>query len=209
MIKALESALSDVNKQLGSVESELNYNNKKILQLDKEIAELDKDLDITKQANQVLTNLVSVRIDSVKGSIEKIINEGLSIIFDEPITIAINQGVKRGKTEFSMSIQKYGFEGTQESFGGGVLSVIAFLLKVVTNLLSNKAKIQVFDESLTFVSVEYQERLSVFIRKLCEDLGYTIVLVSHQPVLSSMAHIKYKVSKNEQQTIYKLNKDIK
>jgi DNA repair ATPase RecN len=207
MLERLAEQKALLTKEVGELNASISFYTKTLEDINSSLTELLEDLDVTKKANAVLSGLVSTRIVSVKDKIEKIINEGLSIIFDDAITIEINESVKRSKTEFSMNIKSGTFEGGQESFGGGVLSVIAFLLKVVTNLLARKAKLLVFDESLTFVSKEYQERLSVFIRKLCEDLDYTIVLISHQPLLSSMAHTRYLTVKEKGETKYKLIKE--
>ena len=206
MLEKLAQAKKELTKEVAKQELAISVSKSKLEDINLKIEHIDSELELTKQANQVLSNLVSVRINTVKGSIESIINEGLALIFDEPITVEIQESVKRGKTEFAMVIKKQDFEGGSESFGGGVLSVIAFLLKVVTNLISKKARIQVYDESLTFVSVQYQERLGMFIRKLCDDLDYTIVLISHQPVLSSMAHMQYNTTKENNVTEYKLIK---
>lgn len=204
IIERLTSVKATLTKDVAKVEASLDFYSNQVDALTSTLAELNADLELTRQANLVLSNLVSTRISTVKGSIERIINEGLALIFDEVITIEIQEAVKRNKTEFSMVIKKDEFEGGSESFGGGVLSVIAFLLKVVTNLLTKKAKLQVYDESLTFVSAHYQVRLGQFIKKLCKDLDYTIVLVSHQPLLSEQADLRYTTNKVNGETVYQL-----
>ena len=71
--------------------------------------------------------------------------------------------------------------------------------------IMNKPRILVLDETLSAISIEYQEKLSMFISQICRDMGFTILLVSHQPTLAEKANTKLLVTRiGEQSKVHQL-----
>ena len=169
--------------------------------------QMTEDIELLNEVNKFFTDGIDTKIRKVKHQIEDIINQGLTYIYkDDSIKVSVDTVFKNNKTQFTIAIKDSKVESTnlEDSFGGGVLATVAFLFKVVVNILSKNEKFMVFDESLTFVSKHYQENLSSFIKKLCQDLDMTIVLVSHQPLLHSQADIVYEAQKEANATNFKI-----
>jgi len=169
--------------------------------------QMTEDIEVLNEVNKFFTDGIDTKIRKVKHQIEDIINQGLTYIYkDDSIKVSVDTVFKNNKTQFTIAIKDSKVESTnlEDSFGGGVLATVAFLFKVVVNILSKNEKFMVFDESLTFVSKHYQENLSSFIKKLCQDLDMTIVLVSHQPLLHSQADIVYEAQKEDNATNFKI-----
>jgi len=187
--------LDKVNKKIIQLEAK-----QEVLKADIELSNsksstIGKELIILEQVNSFFSTQVNQKVSKIKGKIETLVNSGLSMIFEDSLKLVISSSVKYSKTTFSLKIENNGVLGMEETHGGGVLSVVAFILRIVITLLTDKRKFLVFDESLSMVSIGYQDKLSQFIRKLCDDLDFTVVLISHQPALSEYATLKYEVSK--------------
>ena len=71
----------------------------------------------------------------------------------------------------------------QKSCGGGVNDIISLVLKIIFIYLKNSNRILILDESLKFLSRNYLEQASSFIRDISERMNLQIILVSHKPEL--------------------------
>ena len=194
----LKEVLAKCQGTLTSLTAQRDYAIKDISAKRREQAQREHRQALMQEVNAFFSGVIEHQVSEVKAQIEELVNSGLATIFEYPISIRIDSAYKNNKTVFNIVIAKDELEGAQEAHGGGVLAIIAFLFRVVVNAVTGKAKFMMFDESLTYVSAKYQEPLSAFIAKLCEDLGYTIVLISHQPLLNTYAHRAYNVERNAQ-----------
>jgi len=84
-----------------------------------------------------------------------------------------------------------------ETFGGGKVNVIALLLRVVMIKRFKKAKCLVLDESFANLSAEYLPKVSEMLRSLCDDYGYSILMITHQEQLATSAHTIYRAAQSE------------
>jgi len=192
-----------VNKQLDMLTAKQSVLKDDIVRLEDENKSLTNDIVILEQVNTFFSSQVEQKISSIKSKIETLVNSGLEHIFGDDIKLEITSSIKYSKTTFSLRINNNGVIGLGKTHGGGVLSVVAFILKVVITLLTDKRKFLIFDESLSMVSVHYQPKVSSFIRQLCDDLGFTILLISHQPILGEKAKHIYQVGKKGSYTSLK------
>jgi len=170
--------------------------------LKSDIDNLTKDILILEKANEFITLSIENKVSLVKDRVEELVNSGLNAIFRKDIQFQIKASVKYSKTVFDLVIKKKEVEGLTEAHGGGVLSLVAFILRVVVVMLSSRRRFIVFDESLSQVSAKYQPLLSEFISKLCKELDFTFVLISHQPLLSQYADIVYEAQDKGKETIF-------
>ena len=75
------------------------------------------------------------------------------------------------------------------------MALISFLFRIVVIAILNKPRLIMLDETLSAVSIEYQEKLSTFIKQIADDMGFTIIIISHQPTLAEKCNLQYIVSK--------------
>lgn len=182
----------DLRQLLNMQEAEYKFLSDKISKLEVDLGRYRETRDVLEEVNKVLSQVISSKIMSVKSKIESLTNQGLSYIFGSSLRIVIHTDFKNNKTLFSLRVQKDNVnEGLVENFGGGVLSVVAFLLKVITVLIAGNQRFMILDESLSMLSEEYQEPMSRFIKQICKDLKFTIVVIAHQPKLSTHADYVY------------------
>lgn len=78
----------------------------------------------------------------------------------------------------------------KDSVGGGVLSVIGFTLQVFYIQHLGASPTLFLDESFSQLSSQYIEGLMEFIRILCEEQGFRVVLISHDPRIIEYADQK-------------------
>ncbi|EJF06161.1 hypothetical protein ThvES_00017680 [Thiovulum sp. ES] len=152
-----------------------------------DITKTESEISLLVKTSEFFYTTIETRVTSLSHKIEHIINSGLSYIYGESFNLKI-QSRKRGKRqEFFIELTKNGVTGLSEKHGGGVLAVVSLLFKIVFISILKHNKLSIFDESLSFVSKEYQLRLSEFLNKLSKDMGLSIVVISHQPLLSEYA----------------------
>lgn len=161
--------------------------------------ELDKcnvDFETLKQTQQLLQLLKSKKISSKRDKILNLINKALVEIFEKDYELKIESNEKLDDIKYDLVLYKNGIEISKNdsllnSNGGGVLSVISVLFKIVIGILHNNEKLFIFDESLAQVSSLYRPKLSSYIRNLCESQGLTLILVSHVDDMDFAAHKTY------------------
>jgi len=176
----------------------LKYKNEKI---DEEIntiedqnVELVHNVEIMSMATTFLQNLIEVvSIKNIK-RINELVNTALDTIFhDIDIQFQIEQGVKRDKNVYEFKLSKLDIVGDKNSFGGGIVSLVSFILKIVFNIFSRSYPLIVLDESLSFVSKKYISPACKFINDLAKEFKIIILLVTHQPLFLDKAGKKYEV----------------
>jgi len=166
---------------------------------------LETEIKVVDEAKRLLEMLKTAKVKAKKDFILNVINTALNDIFQQDIKIEIRSSdedqkiqekQKKLQIKYDIILLENGIEiGRNErllvSNGGGVLSVISLLLKILTGYIYSKNKFYVFDESLAQVSEIYQERLSLFLQQFCVRYGFTLILINHNPRLATHAHMAY------------------
>jgi len=184
--------------------SNLNLLNNYKKEIEEKKKEIDKKEDVVKNyltALEIMYLLRTSKINNKRNKIVDMITLGCQDIFQKNYEIKIlsndeleEAGLKEIK--YNIILYKNGIEVARnekllDSSGGGVLSVISVLIKIIINIIYSKEKFFIFDESMAQVSELYQNRLSSFIKNLCDKQDLTIVLITHIDNLSSHADYIY------------------
>lgn len=189
--------LETLQQKLYKQEAMLEVLDKDCKALEARIAQDNAEVYILEQVNVFLASQIQEKVGETKYKLESLVNQGLEYIFGNGTKIVIESAFKNNKTIFSLNIVKDGLnEGRASSFGGGVLAVVAVLLRVSVILISKVERFIFLDESLNFVSIHYQEKLSHFLKQVCKSLDFDIVLISHQETLNKHADIVYRAEGN-------------
>lgn len=136
-------------------------------------------------------------------TIESIVSGGLQLAFEDPtlgFTVVKTEG-KRGNS-YSLLVRRGDVSGpVMETFGGGIWNVAAFLLRVIMIKRFKLARVLIADEVFNNVSPVNQPRLSHVLRDLTRNHGYTILAVTHSPILAIAADNVYRVVPRPRGTI--------
>lgn len=198
-VEQVVSSLLEVKNKLSQELAVLEYR-EKVLQescdtLRTQNSSLLKRGELLKQVCVVLQDLVRLVSTQNLLRIEHLVNEALKDIFyDLNLQFSLVSEVKRDVNQYRISITNGGVGGTVDSIGGGVLSVVACVLKIMFNRFTRKYPLVVFDESLSFLSEKYIARASSFLKAMSIEFGMPILMVTHQNQLAESADAVYRAT---------------
>ena len=124
------------------------------------------------------------------------------IFFDKDVKIDIksnetNSGITGYNVTYDIVFYSNGNElgknqDVYDSTGGGLITIISFILKILMGYINDTGKFFIFDEAFSQLSSKYLDNLSYFIRELCEKYNFTILFIAHEDI-SKHAHISYRL----------------
>jgi len=202
-MEAFETLKRQIDKQAGKLE-ELKSRKR---ELETEINSIVDEQVLLQETHEVLKVLLDRMSHENVGQIEGLVTFGLKSIFGhvyEDIRFFFKKSVKRDQLHYEPMLSVDGVEASlDDSFGGGMLCVISFILRliVVTNL--GLYPLIVGDEIFAGVSEEFQKPCSEFLRTMADRMGCDFLLVTHQEQFSENAHVRYKCHKAHNQLVIK------
>lgn len=172
--------------------------------LTKNIKTLTETADLTTRAEQVLIHVSTRVLGQSTNTIDKLVTAGLKIVFDDQ-TLEFRTEVDkyRGKTAINFQLLQDGRSTPiMDSYGGGVLVVAGVLLRVVTIVTLKMRRFLLLDESLSHLSIQYVPAASLLLSKLCEELDFTILMVTHEQAFADNADTHYLARKTNGVTVF-------
>lgn len=176
-----------------------------------EIEELTTTTALLERAAGVLASIGEERQAAAQSQVEELVTRGLKAVFGEELSFHVVQSTK-GKTPIvEFVIRSTLADGTtvdtdvMSARGGGVATVVGFLLRVVVMLLSgDKQETTLFlDETFSMVSADYLPNVVEFLRELVDKTDIRIVLVTHQPEFLAAADKRYEFKRVNGETTVK------
>lgn len=173
------------------------------------ITDLTEDVADLDRVTALLNSIGEERQLAAQQTIEELVTRGLSMVFDPTLSFHIIQSVKGKSANVDFVVRdtksdgSYTETGVMDARGGGLVSTIGFLLRVVVMLLTpdtNLLRLFVLDESFSMVSEEYLPPLREFIRELVDQTGIQIILVTHQMEWLESADKTYRFSQVDGRT---------
>ena len=133
-----------------------------------------------------------------------LVTEALTSIFERDIKFKITLSSYRKEPAVDVSVIENGLEiDPQKSCGGGLNDIISFVIKVIFIHLKKTSKIIILDEPLKFLSRDYVEQSSNFIRDISKRMNIQIIIVSHKPDLEVSCDKLITIEKNDSRSIIK------
>ena len=178
---------------------QLSYEEQSLARLHAKIAQIEKDKLQLVQAVGLIDRCIQIISANGIGKIENIVSGGLQMVFgDKTMGLVLNKKEGARGSSYELLLKQGDFIGKpMDSFGGGVVNVMAFLLRVIMIKRFKLAKFLAVDESFNNVSEGHLGLVSEMLQKLCRDHGYTILAVTHQPVLARAADRVYRITDEE------------
>lgn len=182
---------------------EINNLKKSIIKFEKEVKDTKDEFLELGIVSDVLVQLKDIKMETKKQFILDTINLALFDIFQNDIkidikSITIQNGTNKATSKYDIILYQNGVEISKnekllDNNGGGILSVISILFKMIVGYIYSDNKFYMFDESLSQVSAEYRPRLSQFLQLFCAKHKFSLVLVSHTKDLEEYADLVYKL----------------
>lgn len=147
---------------------------------------------------QLLSAMQKVWAARFQEAVGSLVSEGLAGVFGEEMNLVVEMGQSGDLPTVKFSLRdSRGLEtDVLDARGGGLVNVASFLLRMLLLLSARppQARLLFLDESFANVSEEYVGPLSALLRRLCEEGGFQIVLVTHRPALAAAGDYVYQFS---------------
>ena len=178
---------------------QVSYEEQSLARLHAKIAQIEHDKTQLVLAVGLIDRATQIISANGIGKIENIVSGGLQMVFgDKSMGLILNKKEGARGSSYELLLRQGDFIGKpMDSFGGGVVNVMAFLLRVIMIKRFKLAKFLAVDESFNNVSENNLPLVSEMLQKLCRDHGYTILAVTHQPVLAQAADRVYRITDEE------------
>lgn len=183
---------SNIRDRALSIKSQKELSTKNLLNaqhlLDSKLEELKQVKEnrlIQESSIKVLNNLIELMSKEHIKSIVDIATYALQTIFtdkDYQLELEIRELRNKNTCELYLidSTDKDNVvKASIKDIGGGVQTVISFILRIFYIMYYNLNRILFLDEALSAVSIEYIPSLMTFIKSLSEQRGFTFLAVCH------------------------------
>ena len=188
-----KTTLENINQGLQNIQI---YNQRKEV--------LKKDLLILGDVKKLLIQLKNSKMFEKKDFILNTINTALSDVFiDQNVKIDLvasntNQEASKLNIKYDIVLYQNGVELSRnekmvDQNGGGIISFISILFKILVGFIYSRNRFYVFDESLSEVSELYLPRIGQFLQKFCKVHNFTIILITHTPVVAEYSDLTYRL----------------
>lgn len=172
------------------------------LKLQAEVVALKALVVTYERAVGVLGGIGETRQASAQQQIEALVTTGLQMIFSEQLSFHVVSGTSGKAPTVDFVVRSNLADGrivetdVINARGGGLVSIVGFLLRLVVLLLSRPKHEPVLflDETFSMVSRDYISRVADFLRQLVDKAGVQIVLVTHEEQFLEVADKKYQFS---------------
>jgi DNA repair ATPase RecN len=156
-------------------------------------------IDQHQRVTTLLTTIGEQAQEQAQREIEQLVTRGLQVIFGEELTFHLIPSVRASRAELDFVIRSHYGERVidtpvLEARGGGMVVVVAFMLRLVVLLLTPGARrVLVLDEDFAHVSAGFEPRVAEFLREVCERAGVQVVLVTHSDAYADFADVRYQL----------------
>ncbi len=201
MDEALSRRVGGFSHFFGRLEHQLEAESSGIARLKTKISTLESEKVQLVKVVGLLDRAIAIISANGIGKIESIVTAGLQLVFNDPkmgLIVEKKEGA-RGNS-FRLLVRQGDVKGDpMDSNSGGIVNVIAFLLRVILIKRFKLAQLIILDESFNNVSAEYQPRVSELLHEMCQKYKFTVFAVTHQPRLIRQADAVYRVSRTQGQ----------
>lgn len=192
----LDERLSDFNENVNRLNYHKDFLIKEIEGLEKDVEDLIYKADLNQKCSEIVKSWLDDLLKSSVDSMSDLTTSGLQyIIDDQDLKFSIKQELKYNRLAMRFAIENDGVEGDPvTSFGGGAVLISSLILRLAVMSRMNMGNLLLLDESMFAVANQYIPAAADFMRKLAEELGINILMVTHNDEFMNNAHVAYECS---------------
>ena len=186
---------SKLNKALASKKLHQNLLEEKMA-----TAEQQKNLCRSIEEAQTFLQLVAKETqEKIRFRLEDIVNLALTSVFGTKYRFEIRFEMKRGQTEAELVLWDGENEmDPMEANGGGLTELLSFVLRISLLIISKNRRVLILDEPFRCVSDDLLDVVYALLKRLSEELGIQIIMVTHQQEQAlSYANVIYEVKQSK------------
>jgi DNA repair exonuclease SbcCD ATPase subunit len=153
---------------------------KKYKELSERIVQRRSYLGLLHKVKNVLSQSVVVGNENIKTTIEQLVTESLSSIYQEGLSFKVEDVSSAGRPGYVFKIGKEDHFRSLLCFGGGIRNTVSTVLRfILSNYLPNKFPF-ILDEVGSNISKEYQPQFGLLLRTFSHKFDTQIILITHQ-----------------------------
>jgi len=197
ILEVLEESFGVLESKLLKLRVERDLKREQKEKLESEVGKLEHKSGLLVKVGNLFEHLLDKMLDEKKNEVEKLVTYGLHTVFpDQKLKFYIDIKQKYNSIYTTFKTKQAGeIEGDViNTFGGGIVNVESFLLRLITLFQVNLAPFLFLDETFSHLSNEYVDNCSVLLRDLCKTMKVTIFLITHKEEMLNHADGVYKAS---------------
>lgn len=177
------------------VQDRLNSIDTRVGDLQRLVSTENAQLLVLKQAEAFVAALTNAVYDDSIRALSAVMNRGVLAAYSRALTIEMHQGIAGNRPTLETVILDGDKEPVSptEAHGGGLSSILGFLIRVVIIVSTGSRRLLVLDEPFGAVSDDVLPALSDLLRSVVDDLDFQIILVTHQEALADAASKTYRL----------------
>jgi Fe-S cluster assembly ATPase SufC len=174
-------------------------------QLSQDVKNLQDEKDILEKTEKVLKHLTDKLVHRDLTKMNALITYGLKTVFSDR-SLSFEASIEERGSKIWIDLRTLNRDQVLDAHCRGSVHVIeSFLLRLLCIIKMKRAKIIFLDETFAAVDSDYIEPLSLLIKELCEKLGLSVLLVTHNRGFLEFADHSYRASlKNKEAEINKI-----
>lgn len=198
--------LQRLDREVTAQERLYEERDQEVQRINKELETLSDEIDLLEKVDHTLQAVSAKVLGQSTSTIDQLVTSGLKAVFyDQSLEFKTVVDKYRGKTSIRFELFEDGQTAPlMDSFGGGVLCIIGTLLRVTTIIVLGQRRILLLDESLAHLSEQYVPQASALLKKICSDLDFNIVMVTHEQMFAQHADMHYVAKRRNKATVFDL-----
>jgi len=196
--------LNNFDRQVSSLEGRRDEAVRTVTAFETELTELSDSIELLTKVEQTLLHISTKVLGQSTKNIDRLVTAGLRLVFDDQnLEFTTSTEKYRNKTAIKFQLLENGRSAPlMDAYGGGVLVIVGVLLRTFTTMSLGMRRILFLDETLAHLSEQYIDNASRLLKKICDELDFTIIMVTHQPEFAAHATLGYKALARGGETVF-------
>jgi len=196
--------LTNLDRSVSSLEGRRGEVIRTLSELEEELTDLGSSVELLTKVEQTLLHISTKVLGQSTKNIDKLVTVGLRMVFeDQNLELTTSTEKYRNKTAIKFQLLENGRSAPlMDAYGGGVLVIVGVLLRTFTTMSLGMRRVLFLDETLAHLSEQYIDNASRLLKKLCDELDFTIIMVTHQPEFAAHANLSYKALARGGETVF-------
>lgn len=161
--------------------------------------ELESSIEVYEKAQAVLLALEESWRKNFERSVERIVTEGIQLVFGDDLDFKVVTSVKAGASavEFELETPDGIIDNLLDAEGRSVAEVVSFLLRIllILSFRPQLRKVIILDEPFGGISSKRMPAFQQLLRKMVTETGIQVIMVTHDMSHLEYADIVYEVTK--------------
>ena len=191
--------LTAIDRMVHQIKGQRDKLQEDYLKTESSITTIEHTIEVLDGVKLLLKSLSKVSQESIKRFVEPLVTEALDFVFAKDIAFKVEFTEKRNQVEVDflfMNKDGRAIGDVVESFGGGVLDVVALILRIGIAEVLHIVGPVFFDEPTKFVDEEHNERVGSLLNALSRKFSRQVVLITHSQQLASYGDQIYTVTQD-------------